>query len=611
MCGIAAIVRNAAPFKTQRWPSWSGVGRTAGGDTISENNGCAEDPDFSPIMDALTRRGPDCQDTAFVDAQNGTTVALMAAVLWHRGVQPAKQPALNGQNILLFNGELYDGLELGSLDEVEQESDTVHLLKALGEFSGDGDKMLHFLDQVRGPWSIIYWHQDTQRLYFGRDLLGRRSLQLLAFQNGTTLIASALPSCFGKDVREIAPAGLFYLDVAGDESTWGLLERSSSILPSLSNRQTSRESSMEKNAGVCIKVESMSFIPKRWLRAVRCGSDNKNILDVWTPDKSPVALTIDYCVDLFLCAFSKSIERRLKTSRRDVCLGAETESRFAVLFSGGIDSLFLAVMLDKCLVRAERMDLVNVAFGSEEDVQKCADRQNAESALMELHEHISKSTQRDIRMICADVLPADADRGLYRNVRPLVQPCDQLMDDSIGTALWFAARATGNCVRITDDGSLERSAATVTSTARILFSGLGADELMGGYKGRHRTTFRRDGEQGILREMDADLSRLWYRNLGRDDRVISDSGREVRHPFLDEDLIDIVTKLPLHFVCDLSKPDGVGDKQLLRMAAQRVGLSRDACTRSKRAIQFGSRSKHVLERKRSVHVSAVKFTPKQ
>ena len=34
-----------------------------------------------------------------------------------------------------------------------------------------------------------------------------------------------------------------------------------------------------------------------------------------------------------------------------------------------------------------------------------------------------------------------------------------------------------------------------------------------------------------------DLNRLWIRNLSRDDRVISENGKEVRYPFLDSDLI--------------------------------------------------------------------------
>ena len=40
-----------------------------------------------------------------------------------------------------------------------------------------------------------------------------------------------------------------------------------------------------------------------------------------------------------------------------------------------------------------------------------------------------------------------------------------------------------------------------------------------------------------------DLNRLWIRNLGRDDRAISDNGKECRYPFLDEIVVSEIAKL--------------------------------------------------------------------
>lgn len=44
------------------------------------------------------------------------------------------------------------------------------------------------------------------------------------------------------------------------------------------------------------------------------------------------------------------------------------------------------------------------------------------------------------------------------------------------------------------------------------------------------------GVDGLRTEMSMDLDRLWHRNMGRDDRVISHNGKEARFPFLDLDL---------------------------------------------------------------------------
>ena len=85
-----------------------------------------------------------------------------------------------------------------------------------------------------------------------------------------------------------------------------------------------------------------------------------------------------------------------------------------------------------------------------------------------------------------------------------------------------------------------------------------------------------------------ELERLSARNLGRDDRVISDHSREARMPFLDESVVAFLNSLPLHIKTDLRLPRGVGEKYLLRLAALRLGLTK-SCTLPKRAIQFGSR----------------------
>lgn len=85
---------------------------------------------------------------------------------------------------------------------------------------------------------------------------------------------------------------------------------------------------------------------------------------------------------------------------------------------------------------------------------------------------------------------------------------------------------------------------------------------------------------------------------GRDDRCISDHGREMRSPYLDENVSAFLHSLALDEVgipspnelqiADFRQPRGVGDKMILRHIATELGLSFSS-TLSKRAIQFGSR----------------------
>ena len=96
--------------------------------------------------------------------------------------------------------------------------------------------------------------------------------------------------------------------------------------------------------------------------------------------------------------------------------------------------------------------------------------------------------------------------------------------------------------------------------------------------------------------MQNQIERIGERNCGRDDRVISDSGREYRTPFLDLDLVRFVSDIPLLNRCDLTLPRGEGEKYLLRLLAKKFGLE-GISKLEKRAIQFGSRIAKLEEKK--------------
>lgn len=112
---------------------------------------------------------------------------------------------------------------------------------------------------------------------------------------------------------------------------------------------------------------------------------------------------------------------------------------------------------------------------------------------------------------------------------------------------------------------------TVTSSAKILLSGVGADEQMAGY-GRHRTTYQRGGAEALLVELEIEVKRLWLRNLGRDDRCLSYHGKETRFPYLDEDVMAYLEAVPLGSKCDMTRPLGEGDKRILREVARMLGV---------------------------------------
>ena len=251
--------------------------------------------------------------------------------------------------------------------------------------------------------------------------------------------------------------------------------------------------------------------------------------------------------------------------------------------------LLAAIACDFLLPCGARIDLINVAFGSDAaspaDFQSVPDRITGVEGFAALRlRTAAKDAAEDgtgeerLRFVAVDVRRSLLEAAVGSFLPFLIYPQTTVMDATICAALWFAA---------------QRSA----PASRVIMLGHGADELCAGYS-RHVQAFeRRGGVSGLDEELERDIARLWTRNLGRDDRVIASLGKEARHPFLDESFVRFIHSVPAELLCDLSLPKGTGDKQVLRAIARDHLDIPQAATIPKRAIQFGSRIAKFLPKK--------------
>jgi asparagine synthetase B (glutamine-hydrolysing) len=275
-----------------------------------------------------------------------------------------------------------------------------------------------------------------------------------------------------------------------------------------------------------------------------------------------------------------SVEYHLGTDNNPQMLG---KSKYMVLFSGGVDSTLVAALMHSVLPAKESIDLCSICFAK----GSSPDRLSAIDAFQELKETCNGREWRFIEINSS----YDEVQDSLSHLLEILFPCDTVMDFNIGGALWMASNGVGSWVDYlpSENGGHRRLMIDPVyhSRARTVFMGHGADELFGGY-GRHRTKFRNFGLPGLSEELRLDIRRLWKRNFGRDDRVISDHGKEARLPFMDEEVIRFALETDLEVLVDLNLPLGEGDKIILRNCLRILGLGRTAA-RQKRALQFGSR----------------------
>lgn len=85
---------------------------------------------------------------------------------------------------------------------------------------------------------------------------------------------------------------------------------------------------------------------------------------------------------------------------------------------------------------------------------------------------------------------------------------------------------------------------------------------------------------------------------GRDDRIISDHGKEARFPYLSTHVVNHLCQLPIDIKMDMRYGRGFGEKLLLRQVAVDLGLSK-ASRNWKRAIQFGAKTAKMTGDRRS------------
>jgi asparagine synthetase B (glutamine-hydrolysing) len=522
--------------------------------------------------DDLHARGPDSyKELSFSITSEGSEyyLSFVSTVLALRGDHIQEQPLLDrvSGSVLCWNGEAW------ALDGVSFDgNDTVKVFELLLQdpqidLASHRQSVPLVLQRISGPYAFVFYDAPRSTIYFGRDRLGRRSL-LIDECTENSLTLCSVPTT----TRPLAGA-------------------STEVTTSCIHAITFRNGSLRLDE--VRWPEPLPTVNKILSPPVLASIPSRNSLSgLLSCLKQAISLRV---VDIPTLSVNQTQPGRAKA---------------AVLFSGGLDCTLIARLVHDVLPRSEPVDLLNVAFENPRSItaaaldpksayELCPDRITGRASFSEL---CKLCPARRWNFVAVNI-PYSESQAHRPAIQRLMQPHNTEMDLSIAMALYFAARGIGQVYSQPEPSGLGGDQYEVP--ARVLLSGLGADELFGGYA-RHAAAYGRGGFEALAAELELDWTRIGSRNLGRDDRVMAHWGKEVRYPYLDEGFVEFSLGLPVWEKCGFrpgkgnpkhyeestrpAKPEDLEPaKMLLRLALWDLGMP-NAASERKRAIQFGAKT---------------------
>ena len=129
---------------------------------------------INSTLDLMGRRGPDAKNY-YIEDNSSKQIGLLHTRLNIIDLNDrSNQPFRDGNFILIFNGEIYNYIELRNILKkkynFKTDSDTEVLIKCYQEYGE------HCVDHFVGMWSFAIWDLKNKKLFLSRDPFGEKPL---------------------------------------------------------------------------------------------------------------------------------------------------------------------------------------------------------------------------------------------------------------------------------------------------------------------------------------------------------------------------------------------------------------------------------------------------
>lgn len=492
------------------------------------------------VLKSINHRGEDFSDI-FIDGEKGIGLGHNLLSIFnlidenneiYDNLEYNRQPIILNNLVLVFNGEIYNFNKLEEFLRENNEkyskskSDSQLLANLISYYYNSNDENLlesvkSVIHELDADYSFAVYDKKHDNLAISRDSIGVKPLfygvdeeqDLKVFASEKKALWKA--GIADENIHDLTPGCILY--------NWRTVDLEDNLINKLIN------------------------------------TDFKHIKSSYNEYKDYLETKDSYEVynELLRDDLYSAVEKRV-----------ENISNVGLIFSGGVDSTILAVLLKQIAENRNNnpipltIKLYSVGVENSQDIR--------------FSKEIAEELNLPIKTIIID------ETTVKESIKPVLTAIedDNVMKLGVGMTIYLAAKAMKE------------------DNFKVALSGQGADELFGGYN-RYLKHFEEkslfDAYFDLDEEIYHDISNMYHVNLERDDAVSMANGVELRVPFLDNDIINLALDIPGKY--KIRNNEDLLRKHILRDVAKSIGVPDYIADRPKKAAQYGSGVNKILKKK--------------